>query len=454
MLNPFFSQGSITEQGLVQDLINEQLKMYGVECQYIPRKLVTKRSVIEEIIQSKFEQAFPLEGYVSTYDGFGGRGDLLTKFGVRTTDELTLVISKERFELSITPFLRSDPTYTLSSSPNRPKEGDLIYFPLSKNLFEIKYVEFEKPFYQLNKLYVYELRCELFEYEDEIIDTSIDEIDETIKNVGYTMRLSLSGVGSTASAITTRIENAVRKVFVNNDGYGYTTAPTISFSKPSVGTTATAIAVMQSIVGVNTGSSIDRILLTNPGSGYIGIPTVFVSGPGLATAAISTGAIGIVTITSGGSGYTTTPTVTFSSPPSGGVVATGEAVISSAGTVTAIRISDAGVGYTEAPTITIGAATTVGVGTYVFNEIVTVGTSNSARVKNWNSADMTLDIAVSDTLKFTPGQIVTGQESGAIYAIKSINTFSVNEEYDDNDVIEEEGRAILDFSEKNPFGDF
>ena len=91
---------------------------------------------------------------------------------------------------------------------------------------------------------------------------------------------------------------------------------------------------------------------------------------------------------------------------------------------------------------------------FVFNEIVTVGASNSARVKKWNSADMTLDIAISDTLNFTPGQIVTGQESGAIYAIKSVNTFSVNEEYDDNDVIEEEGRGILDFSERNPFGEF
>ena len=98
MLNPFFLQGSKGEQNLVQDLINEQLKIYGVEVYYIPRKFVTTNTVIEEVIQSEFSNAFPIESYVSSYDGYGGQGTLLSKFGIQDIDDLSLVISKERFE--------------------------------------------------------------------------------------------------------------------------------------------------------------------------------------------------------------------------------------------------------------------------------------------------------------------------------------------------------------------
>ena len=105
MLNPFFLQGSKGEQGLVQDLVNEQLRMYGIECHYIPRKLVTSSTIMKEVTESKFEQAFPLETYLMNTDGYAGQGDILTKFGVRVTDEATFVISKERFEESVAPFL-------------------------------------------------------------------------------------------------------------------------------------------------------------------------------------------------------------------------------------------------------------------------------------------------------------------------------------------------------------
>ena len=93
MLNPFFLQGSKGEQGLVEDLINEQLRMYGVECHYIPRKLVTSKTVIQEVIQSEFEQAFPLEAYMENIDGYAGQGDILTKFGIRSVDEINFIIS-------------------------------------------------------------------------------------------------------------------------------------------------------------------------------------------------------------------------------------------------------------------------------------------------------------------------------------------------------------------------
>ena len=213
-LNPFFLQGSTSEQGLVQDLVNEQLKMYGIECHYIPRKLVTSKTIMREVIESKFDEAFPLEAYMVNTDGYAGQGDILTKFGIRSTDEATFVISRERFEQAISPFLKEDGEYTLS---NRPKEGDLIFFPLGKRLFEIKFVEHEKPFYQLKKNYVYELQCELFEYEDEVIDTDVAAIDSTVQTDGYIARLTLASIGSTATANTTVVYNAVNRIYPNNN---------------------------------------------------------------------------------------------------------------------------------------------------------------------------------------------------------------------------------------------
>ena len=197
MLNPFFQQGSKTEQSLIQDLINEQLRMYGVEVYYIPRKYATTNTIIREVVESKFDDAYPLEAYVNTYEGYDGQGTILSKFGVQPIDDLTLTISKERFEEYITPLTKNLPDIELAT---RPKEGDLVYFPLGDRLFEIKFVEHEKPFYQLQKNYVYELTCELFRYEDEVLDTGIDEIDDNIKDEGYIQTLTLVGSAATATA--------------------------------------------------------------------------------------------------------------------------------------------------------------------------------------------------------------------------------------------------------------
>ena len=216
-LNPFFLQGSSGEQRLIQDLINEHLKIYGVDVIYIPRKFVRKQTIIREIQSSKFNDNYAIEAYINNYDGYTGQGDILSKFGVSLKDELSLVISKERFEDFISPFLETnnDDEIVLSS---RPREGDLVYFPLGERLFEVKFVEHEVNFYQLGKLYMYELKCELFEYEDEVIDTSIEEIDTQIKDEGYITTLQLIGTGSTATATATINTGYVRQIFLNNDG--------------------------------------------------------------------------------------------------------------------------------------------------------------------------------------------------------------------------------------------
>ena len=122
-LSPYFLQGSTNEQRLVQDLINEQLKIYGQDIVYLPRKVVNKNTIIKEVTASTFDDAYRMEAYLLNYQGFEGNGDILQKFGVQTTDAVTFVISKERYEDFIGPFLNSDSQVQLAT---RPEEGDLI----------------------------------------------------------------------------------------------------------------------------------------------------------------------------------------------------------------------------------------------------------------------------------------------------------------------------------------
>ena len=177
-LNSYFLQGSPGEQRLIQDLVNEQLKMYGEDVLYLPRKIIGENTVIRENTVAKFDDSFRIEAYLMNYEGFAGASaDLLTKFGVRNTDELTLVISKERYDDFCQPIIDLFPKEERKNA-KRPQEGDLIYFPLEESLFEIKFVEGKKPFYQLRNLYVYELLCERFEFEDEIFDVQqAEDID-------------------------------------------------------------------------------------------------------------------------------------------------------------------------------------------------------------------------------------------------------------------------------------
>ena len=168
-LSPFFLNGSPSEQRLVQDLVNEHLTLFGQDILYLPRKIVNRNTVIREITASKFDDSFRLEAYLGNVDGFGTPSDVLSKFGVRAQDEVTLIVSKERYDDFITPFLKLYPAEDRLNAQT-PNEGDLIYLPLDNALFEIKYIERKVPFYQLNDLFMYEFRCEIFEPEDEVID--------------------------------------------------------------------------------------------------------------------------------------------------------------------------------------------------------------------------------------------------------------------------------------------
>ena len=420
-LNPFFLQGSQSEQRLVQDLINEQLQIYGVEVTYIPRKFVNKATVIKEVESSAFDDNFLLEAYVNTYEGYSGQGDIMTKFGVSLRDELTLTISKERFEDFISPFLEADEDYELSS---RPREGDIIFFPLGSRLFEVKFVEHEEPFYQLGKNYVYQLKCELFEYEDEVIDTGIEAIDSQLEDIGYISTLQLIGTGVTATAtaqLTPSNKGYIRQIVLNNDGSGYTSTPNVAISTAPLGignVDATAVAITTTRAGI---FSIDRILLTNAGAGYTTPPLVTITGGGgvgaAATAAIEQSNFGIIdfVITNNGVGYAATPTVSIVGTSTSPAVA--EVNLLADNTISDVLIKNAGIGYTVAPTVTIANPSLIsGVGNFKRGEIIRgLSSGIEARVKEWDTDTKILKISnvgIGTTqAAFIPGETIQATES-------------------------------------------
>ena len=400
MLNPFFTQGTRGEQSLVQDLINEQLRMYGVEVYYLPRKYLTENTVIREVVQSTFDEAHPLEAYVNNYEEYEGAGTLLSKFGIEAKEEIRLTISRERFENYIVPLTKNKPNIKLST---RPKTGDLIWFPLDDRIYEIKDIERAKPYYQLQKLYVYELYCELFRYQDEVIDTGVEDIDNELIsdesdgltddgiNViqGNTQTLTVVGTSSTALAVATLCSGgSVGSITITNMGSDYSVAPIVAFSSaPSGGVTATGIATVTNEYidcnGLKNGKVYD-IFITNAGCGYTVPPAISLttlsgqSGSGAAATAgiVTTASVQLVTITSGGGGYLTPPTIGISTPKHVGAAATavldtpsqvgaGVSVISAPISIGSSAYlfphgTTGGVYYKTAPTVTFSAPTGTG----------------------------------------------------------------------------------------------
>ena len=282
-LSPFFLNGSPSEQRLVQDLVNEHLKLFGQDVLYLPRKIINQNTVIREITASKFDDSFRLEAYLVNTDGFGTPSDVLTKFGVREQDEVTLVVSKERYDDFITPFINQFPEGERASAVS-PQEGDLIYLPLDNALFEIKYIERKVPFYQVNELFMYEFRCEIFEPEDEVVDLPDGLTDKNGEDVD-------DGIITRGNIITLQLEKDD-----NQNAMAY-------------------VSLASTVPGVK---SVQRVQLFNDGN-YLGTPTVQIFKPkggnqATGTVTIAEGGIDSVSLTSGGSNYLTVPTVTFTPP--------------------------------------------------------------------------------------------------------------------------------------------
>jgi len=168
--NVYFDTGTRPEQALYEDLIIEQLRIYGQDVYYIPRKLAGTDEIFGEDIGSSFEDAYLIEMYMETIDGYEGEKELMSKFGLDIQDDATFVVARRRWE----QFVSIDNNIIESSRPN---EGDLIYFPKASKLFEITFVDHDDPFYQVQNLPTYKLKCKTFEYASEALDTGIAEID-------------------------------------------------------------------------------------------------------------------------------------------------------------------------------------------------------------------------------------------------------------------------------------
>lgn len=197
MRNLYFSDKVRSEQNLYEDIVIEALKMYGQDIYYLPRDIVNEDRIFADDVPSRFNSSHKIEMYIENTEGFDGEGDLFTRFGVEIRDEATFVVSRRRWTQQVA-------RHDNDINSVRPLEGDLIYLPMTNKLFQIMHVEHEQPFYQLSNLPVFKMRCTLFEYSDEDLDTGINVIDQIERNYAYTYVLTLgeSGiieVGETAS---------------------------------------------------------------------------------------------------------------------------------------------------------------------------------------------------------------------------------------------------------------
>lgn len=179
MLNKYFNKGAPGEQRVYEDIVIEAIQAYGFEVYYLPRKLRREDKILGEDTLSYFDIAIPIEVYIENFDGPEGDSEIIARFGLELRDSYTFRISKRRWEQEVGRL-------GLNIVETRPNEGDLIwieYGSQSREIFEIKFVEHEKPFYQLNQITTYDLRCEMYQYSNELMMTGVPEIDSISSEV-------------------------------------------------------------------------------------------------------------------------------------------------------------------------------------------------------------------------------------------------------------------------------
>ena len=242
--NVYFSTGTTSEQRLYEDLIIEQLKIYGQDVFYLPRKIANKDTIFGEDPASSFNDSYIIEMYVDNTDGYMGEQEIIKKFGLELRDDIKFTVSKLRWETLISN--NSDLQTTL-----RPNEGDLVYFPTTKAFFEIQFVEHEQPFYQQSALPVYKLSCTKWEYSSERVDTgiaSIDSVEDSLSTDTNNFQFSLETGTSASGAIT--LESDIGEInYLVNEDFTMTTQQPIDQSK-----------AFETAAGTNTSSTADDIL--------------------------------------------------------------------------------------------------------------------------------------------------------------------------------------------------
>jgi hypothetical protein len=279
---PTYYQGHSGEQGLVQDLVDEQIKLFGTDIYYIP-KIVLQDSTLDEVRYTKYQEQFQIEMLLQNVTGFGDNAEFISKFGLRITDEIIFRVSTRRWDEEVADH---SPNLTVTSRPN---EGDLLYFPLTKDIYEIKFVGKEEPFFQFGKIQFYAITAEIYEVGSDDFDTGVTEID----------------------AIEQLFDNAI-KLIMDPGGAGDFT----------VGEEVVGDEFLAKATSAITGDAVSGITISDGGAHYkvATPPSVTITGGGgtgaTATATVSsTGIVNGITITSAGSGYTSAPTITIDYSP-------------------------------------------------------------------------------------------------------------------------------------------
>ena len=275
---PTYYQGDSDEQTLYQDLVDEQIKLFGSDIYYLPRTIL-KDNTLDDIVYSKYQEQFQVEMLLSNVEGFGETSEFISKFGLRVTDEVKFRVSTRRWDEVVAA---NNPTLTVDGRPN---EGDLLYFPLTKDLYEIKFVEREQPFYQFGKIQYYSMTAEIYEVGSDDFDTGVAEIDVVEETFAAAIKLFMDPGGSgdftvgeevvgdefLAKATAAITGNAVSGITITDGGshYKQATPPTVTITGGG-GNGATATATVSSTGIVN------GITITSPGSGYTSAPTIVI----------------------------------------------------------------------------------------------------------------------------------------------------------------------------------
>ena len=439
--------------------------------------------------------------YIKNVEGFDGEGEFLSRFNVEVRDSITFSMSQKRWQEEIPDGAKK--TDNQGDLIQRPTEGDLIFFPLTGQLYEIKYVDKQPIFYQLGQLQMFDLRCELFEFSHERVTTGVKAIDDlaerhTINVLNFQILIESAKERAIGTATTTN--DKVTGVIVNSPG-DYTTAPTLTFSPPPAAQVAVGSSTISGdrvvsatvdsnnqgtgyVFGVDvpvtfsnptgvlrdtaeatatiSGGVVNSVTVTNPGNFYNIAPTVGVTASPTGDDAILASSIGNnsvlqIIIVSGGSGYTTAPTVTIGDPQSASEFrAQGIATANAKGNISTITITDGGKYYASAPTVIVGnppdSIRAEGQATLTGTGVTSVTVTNQGRGYVQPNGTLITPIITFSTETFDTGVGIKLEDNSGLLLERTANTVNVNSTAN-NEFFETSKSGFIDFSELNPFSE-